>query len=352
MKGRTDNSEFNYHPKCGLLKITHLTFVDDLMLFSRGDIISVGIFIDSLADFGRCSGLLANVTKSSLFNLRPRIGGNKFIDKHSCGFDTILPLATKKLKVMFFALFIEKIAGYITAWADASLSHAGRAELICSVLQGVECFWLSIFPILSSTICKISRICRDLLCQVEGTPKGAVLGMLTWNSTGKFRTAIAYDFFKPKGTIKCWANSVWNPCIIPKHSFILWLGAKLKLLTKDMLHYLDIDRNCVLVSKAFWEELCHGSPAFATASPEANFVISVDLQKWLPTGSRTTSCYVSFFRHFGSHVVFSTTWIRPRTGKVNIIGLRRHVLPRGVGTGASTKQIKCFSERDLMTDSL
>ncbi|KAL0386603.1 UNVERIFIED_CONTAM: Retrovirus-related Pol polyprotein from type-2 retrotransposable element R2DM [Sesamum latifolium] len=36
VKRRTSDSEFNFHPKCEKLKITHLLFADDLMLFSRG----------------------------------------------------------------------------------------------------------------------------------------------------------------------------------------------------------------------------------------------------------------------------------------------------------------------------
>ncbi|KAL0322018.1 UNVERIFIED_CONTAM: Retrovirus-related Pol polyprotein from type-2 retrotransposable element R2DM [Sesamum calycinum] len=35
IKRNTTNSDFNFHPKCEKLKITHLLFVDDLMLFSR-----------------------------------------------------------------------------------------------------------------------------------------------------------------------------------------------------------------------------------------------------------------------------------------------------------------------------
>ena len=30
--------EFKFHPRCGTLAINHLIFVDDLMLFSKGDI--------------------------------------------------------------------------------------------------------------------------------------------------------------------------------------------------------------------------------------------------------------------------------------------------------------------------
>ncbi|XP_052203952.1 uncharacterized protein LOC127809227 [Diospyros lotus] len=34
--------------------------------------------------------------------------------------------------------------------------------------------------------------------------------------------------------------------MVPKHAFTLWLAAKAKLLTRDRLLYLDIDRNCAL----------------------------------------------------------------------------------------------------------
>ncbi|XP_022871672.1 uncharacterized protein LOC111390794 [Olea europaea var. sylvestris] len=52
IKGAMENSEFNYHPKCGPLKITHLVFANDLMLFAGGDPISVGILMDCLSKFG------------------------------------------------------------------------------------------------------------------------------------------------------------------------------------------------------------------------------------------------------------------------------------------------------------
>jgi len=62
----TTNSEFNFHPKCIRLGISHLAFPDDLMLFSRGDVISVRILMDCLRKFKASSGLSANVLKSSI----------------------------------------------------------------------------------------------------------------------------------------------------------------------------------------------------------------------------------------------------------------------------------------------
>ncbi|KAL2518694.1 CCHC-type domain-containing protein [Abeliophyllum distichum] len=44
-----------------------------------------------------------------------------------------------------------------------SLSYAGRAELIRVVLQGVECFWISILPIPAAVIDHITRLYRNFL---------------------------------------------------------------------------------------------------------------------------------------------------------------------------------------------
>lgn len=83
---RTIQREFNYHAKCHSLKITHLAFADNLMLFSRGDEHSVGIFMDTLKEFEECSGLHINNNKSSLFiigisgadleSIRARVGNS------------------------------------------------------------------------------------------------------------------------------------------------------------------------------------------------------------------------------------------------------------------------------------
>ena len=67
LKVNTNSLEFNFHPRCGQLRLSHLAFADDLMLMARGDITSVRIIMDSLRDFGLKSGLCANLIKSILF---------------------------------------------------------------------------------------------------------------------------------------------------------------------------------------------------------------------------------------------------------------------------------------------
>jgi len=43
------------------------------------------------------------------------------------------------------------------------MSYVGRVELIKFVLQGVECFWLSVLPIPTGVIEKIYRLCGGFL---------------------------------------------------------------------------------------------------------------------------------------------------------------------------------------------
>ncbi|GJY15597.1 putative nucleotidyltransferase, ribonuclease H [Tanacetum coccineum] len=62
-----NTAEFNYHFRCKNLKITHICFADDLMVFCHGDPCYVKVVKDSIDEFGKCSGLLTNFSKSTVF---------------------------------------------------------------------------------------------------------------------------------------------------------------------------------------------------------------------------------------------------------------------------------------------
>lgn len=61
------NPDFNFHPKCEKLKLTHLIFGDDLLLFARADASSVTKIMSAFRNFSYASGLEASVEKSCLF---------------------------------------------------------------------------------------------------------------------------------------------------------------------------------------------------------------------------------------------------------------------------------------------
>ena len=164
------NPNFNFHPKCGVAQITHLTFADDLILFSRGDPTSVAMLMKELNHFGDCSGLRINFTKFSIlsagictFDLENILDHTGFI-QGSFPFRYLgIPVADSMLSIAQYSPLIYKISNYINAWVGSSLSYAGRSELVRSVLQGVECFWLSILPIPMGVRKKIVTICRNFL---------------------------------------------------------------------------------------------------------------------------------------------------------------------------------------------
>ncbi|XP_019150673.1 PREDICTED: uncharacterized protein LOC109147524 [Ipomoea nil] len=67
LKAKTASPMFKFHPRCSNLRISHLAFADDLMLFCRGDVSSVGIMMNALNELEGTSGLAISATKSKLF---------------------------------------------------------------------------------------------------------------------------------------------------------------------------------------------------------------------------------------------------------------------------------------------
>ncbi|GAA0164815.1 hypothetical protein LIER_20363 [Lithospermum erythrorhizon] len=64
---RAASPGFSFHLICGEVGITHIAFADDLMLFSKRDISSVGILLDYLSHLERCSGLPVRPANSSVY---------------------------------------------------------------------------------------------------------------------------------------------------------------------------------------------------------------------------------------------------------------------------------------------
>jgi hypothetical protein len=58
---------FSFHPKCKVVRLNHLCFVDDLLIFSAATCNSVSAILSAFAEFESLSGLRANPSKSSIF---------------------------------------------------------------------------------------------------------------------------------------------------------------------------------------------------------------------------------------------------------------------------------------------
>lgn len=58
---------FLFHSMCASMKLCHLVFADDLLIFSKGNFKSVFLLLRAFATFSSATGLAANVAKSSIY---------------------------------------------------------------------------------------------------------------------------------------------------------------------------------------------------------------------------------------------------------------------------------------------
>ena len=210
----TASPDFNFHQFCASTRLTHLVFADDIVLFCRGDIGSVRILMDCLRRFGRYSGLRINSDKSAVFLGSVPDGRDGGEDEASpilaaTGFAVGtfpfrylgIPVGPHELLERDYAPLFARISGYLSEWAKRNLSFAGRKELITSVLQGCEGFWLSVLPVPPGIIRKLIRLCRNFLWK---SPR------VRWSQLCTSRD---------EGGIGLRDIFVWNRCFMLKH---LW----------------------------------------------------------------------------------------------------------------------------------
>ncbi|KAL9394293.1 hypothetical protein Peur_013578 [Populus x canadensis] len=148
------HTDFNFHPKCSALGVSHLAFADDVLLLCRCDIQSVSILNQQLLAFGWMSGLDINAAKSFIYfggvgeSVKLAILRLTGFLEGSFPFRYLgVPLSPHRLLATQFSPLLQKLESSIQSWMGKLLSYAARLELIRSVLHGMVQFWLNIFPI-------------------------------------------------------------------------------------------------------------------------------------------------------------------------------------------------------------
>ena len=162
--------DFKYHPHCAKLKLTHLMFADDLLLFSKADVPSLTHIKNALTKFAETAGLTANLQKSQLI-----LGGCQ-PPLHAACLHTLqfedsqfplrylgVPITSGRLSKVECSSLVDKILACIRVWATRNLSFARRATLINGVIFGMFGYWASIFLMPKSVISKITTACRTYL---------------------------------------------------------------------------------------------------------------------------------------------------------------------------------------------
>ncbi|KAL9816615.1 putative RNA-directed DNA polymerase [Arabidopsis thaliana] len=162
--------KIGYHPQCQKLKLTHLCFADDLLVFTDGKKRSIEGILQIFETFAAFSGLKISLEKSTLYMAGVRDSEREQI-LSSFPFESGtlpvrylgLPLLTKRMTTSDYSPLIERIRERIGSWTAKHLSFAGRLQLISSVIHSLTNFWMSAFRLSSACTKEIDSLCSAFL---------------------------------------------------------------------------------------------------------------------------------------------------------------------------------------------
>ncbi|CAK8572209.1 unnamed protein product [Lathyrus sativus] len=209
------NPDFNHHAKCERLQITHLTFADDLLLFSRGDYGSMDILHLTVNKFLESTGLKINPSKSRVYfsnvsaNVKYDILQLTSYQEGTFPFRYLgIQVTSKRLAIIHYMPLLDRLLSRITHWSSRLLSYAGILQLIKSVLYAITSYWMQCIWFPKTVINRINAICRSFLW--------------TGGTTLSRKSPVAWDnVCKPhvKGGLNMMNLEIWNRMFMIK---LLW----------------------------------------------------------------------------------------------------------------------------------
>ncbi|KAL2224581.1 UNVERIFIED_CONTAM: Retrovirus-related Pol polyprotein from type-2 retrotransposable element R2DM [Sesamum indicum] len=225
IKRKTSNSDFNYHPKCEKLKITHLLFADDLMLFSRGDLPSIHILMECLKVFRDVSGLSVNTSNRAFLrqafgmkNLMKSLLGQRFGSRNHYLTQADWNSSVRLFRAWSvsgskFFLFQRWSSRKFTVFVGISYGilggrrSLGRKSAIPrkkgdSWVNGVYLRDASIWDWQSKKgdsplLQRLAEI-RNRMITEFGSSEAAIEQMTRWSTLKGLQTSKAYEYFRPK----------------------------------------------------------------------------------------------------------------------------------------------------------
>ncbi|XP_074293205.1 uncharacterized protein LOC141620164 [Silene latifolia] len=183
---------FRFHPLCKVLRLNHLLFADDLLLFCKGDTQSIMLLLRAFSTFSATSGLKVNAAKSKVVfrgvpeSMRAEILQISCFKEGDLPFKYLwIPIQAGRLTKLDSNILVERVVARIRSIGARKLSYAGRLTLVNSVLNTLHNYWGSIFLIpkaVRAPLIAWDRVC----CRKQEGGLGVIKGE-NWNiaSVGK-----------------------------------------------------------------------------------------------------------------------------------------------------------------------
>ena len=159
-----------YYQKCREVNLYHLSFADDIVIFTDGTPESLRGTLRVFEDFASLSGLRINVAKSTVFAAgrgKQALESEAVVAGLSVSALPIkylgLPLTTKIMTRNDYEPLIVKVRNRFICWTSKALSYPGRLQLIKSVITSIANFWSSAFCLPQACIDEIESMCSAFL---------------------------------------------------------------------------------------------------------------------------------------------------------------------------------------------
>ncbi|XP_074283121.1 uncharacterized protein LOC141607666 [Silene latifolia] len=211
---------FQYHPLCKNLKLTHLMFADDLLLFCKGKPQSIWLLMRAFSSFSKASGLALNNAKSEIFfngveeDIKEGIKLVTGFREGKMPFTYLgVPIKAGRLTKHECNALTEKMVTRIRSLGAKKLSYAGRVTLINSVLNTLQNYWAQMFIIPKSIINHIMAICRNYLW--DGSTVYQRVPMVAWDKV---------TLPKKEGGLGIKRADTWNYATVGK--LVDWIYSK------------------------------------------------------------------------------------------------------------------------------
>ena len=170
LKVAGEAEEFSLHLRCSKMKLTHLIFADDLMLFSKENMQFIKILTKGVETFSSSSGLKANCNKSAIY----LAGVSDSFRSHAAStldfaFESLpvkylgMPLISKRSTTADYDYLVEKLTNRIHSWFARNLSYTARLQLVNSVLISITNYWSQTVILPKRVLNQIKAPCRFYL---------------------------------------------------------------------------------------------------------------------------------------------------------------------------------------------
>lgn len=159
--------------------INHLAFVDNIVIFSGGNSITVNLVMKQIRNYEKASGQLVNKDKS-FFLTGPKASTyiinrlrqcTSFMDKSFPFIYLGCPIYSGRKKICYFDNIITKVVKILNRWQGKMLTCGGRVVLIKSVLQSLPTYTLTALNPPKATLNLIEKHMANFLWGTSGAKK-------------------------------------------------------------------------------------------------------------------------------------------------------------------------------------